>query len=721
MSQVTIHPASSGSAPAPYIGATYLGFEQHVAPPAARGKLRADSIEILSKCTLNAERVQANTGLVVGQIQSGKTMSYEALICLARDNGFALVIVISGISTILLDQGQGRLGDDLSTAAPGAWHFLVNPTQEDGSSRRILESVQSDWGDEDVPPARRRTAVISVLKHHRHLTNLSSLLESLNWVGTKVLIVDDEADQASLNTNKRSPTGSTTYRTLIGLRRVFPHFSYIQYTATPQAPLLISIADALSPKFVHVLDPGLGYTGGERFFGDDTGLVRAVPPTDIVQSSGSSLDVPKSLVDATRVFYLGLAVALRDNDFQDCRSMLVHPSQGTTLHELYVQWCEGLRRHWHQVVDARHTNPEDFQDLLHQFEGARQDLMGTVGDIPTLTELTPFLKLALGKTNVMEMNTRINQGTPRVPWKDFNGFVLVGGQALDRGFTIRGLTVTYMPRGLGVGNADTVQQRARFFGYKEAYLGYCRVYLESGLGRAFKDYVDHEKDIRGRLKRVQTDGTPLSEWRRAFILDPGMRPTRQAVLRSGFVADKISDRWFFDRRPAHDSLSLMQTSDAVDKFKSGLRFEEVKIPGGNQRHQLARKVSLRSAIELLAQIPCVDESISMTVTGLLIQLEQALEEQGEEDCDVYLIRPGIRTVRSLYADGLTIKALFQGRNSNNNGFRYEGDAAYRAEDRVSIQIHSVDLELSGSLAAERVPILAVWVPARVAQGWYVQR
>lgn len=723
MSEVVIRPVGTDTSMiSPTMGPTYLGFEQNVAPPAARGDLRRDSTEILSKCSLGSEFPVGTTGLVIGQVQSGKTMSYEALICLARDNDVALVIVISGISTILLDQGQGRLGEDLSSAAPGVWHFLVNPTLEDGSSGRILESLQTDWADDDVPPGRRRTAVISVLKNHRHLTNLSNLLQSLNWLGMKVLIVDDEADQASLNTSRRLPNGSTTYRTLMGLRQVFPHFAYVQYTATPQAPLLISIADALSPRFVHVLDPGKGYTGGDCFFGEDSALVKTIPSSEIVQTAGLDIDVPSSLVEATRVFYLGLAVALSDSTFSDCRSMLIHPSQGTTLHELYVQWSERLRRTWYEIVDARHSNPEDFDDLLREFEKAREDLNSTVGEIPPLSELVPFLKLALSKTNVMEMNTRASQGTPRVPWKDFNGFVLVGGQALDRGFTVKGLTVTYMPRGLGVGNADTLQQRARFFGYKESYLGYCRVYLESDLRIAFTDYISHEKDIRGRLKKVQSDGTPLSEWRRAFILDPTMRPTRQAVLRSGFAADKISDKWFFDKKPAHDPASLEHSRGAVQEFISSLDFQEVQLsPGVSeiQRHHFAEGVSLRNAIELITDIPSVDESISMSVTGLLIQLEQALDEQGEQTCDVFLIRPHARTVRGLRADRLTIKALFQGRNPGANG-KYEGDAVFGAGDRISVQIHLIDLEFDNELVAEQVPVLAVWVPSRIAEGWYVQ-
>lgn len=722
MSEVIVHQLPGDESAGIAVGATYMGFESRVAPVTARTKLRSDSVEILSRFQEKPVSDSGVTGLVVGQVQSGKTMSYEGLTCLARDNGIALVLVISGISTLLLEQGKGRLGDDLSKAMPGAWHFLVNPTTEDGSSRRILESLREDWLDEDIPATRRRTAVVSVLKNHRHLTNLGALLESLDWEGLKVLIIDDEADQAGLNTNRRTPTGSTTYRRLVELRKVFPDFYYAQYTATPQAPLLINIADVLSPRFVRVLDPGEGYTGGERFFDEDTVYVKTIPASEIVQASSIPVDVPSSFVEASRIFYLGLAVALFDNDFKGCRSMLIHPSQGTVLHELYVQWSEGLRRAWHGVVDQRHVNPEDFEDLLMQFEPARQELLKTNGSIPPLLDLVAHLKLALSKTNVMEMNTR-SGGTPRVPWDDFYGFVLVGGQALDRGFTVNGLTVTYMPRGLGVGNADTVQQRARFFGYKEDYIGLCRIYLESDLVNAFIDYVSHEKDIRRRLKKVEEDGSSLADWRRAFILDPSMRPTRQAVLRSGFIAESISDEWFTDIKPAHDSDSLRLRQQIVGDFVNSLEFVDLPIEAGSglsQQHSYAHNVSLRRVIEMLSLVPSVDENMSMRSTGLLIQLEQALDEMGEEFCDVYRIRPHTRTERSLRNDGMTIKALFQGRNSSARS-RYDGDAAFGSGDRVSLQIHSIDLKVGDTTVAEAVPILPVWIPARVAAGSYVQR
>lgn len=702
----------------PEVGSTFLGFQEAVVPESAREKLRNDSLRILSRSLSENAAGGESTGLVVGQVQSGKTMSYEGIICLARDNSFPLVIVISGISTPLLDQGRGRLRLDLNAAARGAWHFLSNPSVDDGSSLRILESLQSEWQDPDVPGRQRRTAVISVLKHHGRLQKLSELLRSVGWSDRRVLIIDDEADQASLNTRPQRTRASATYQNLVDLRAALPAFHYLQYTATPQAPLLINIVDTLSPKFVYVLDAGEGYVGGETFFRGDADLVRPVPSLDIISAGAAPVDTPTSLTVAVRQFFLGLAYALTSSSFKDCRSMLIHPSQGTTLHETYVQWAEGLRRSWLEIIEKRDSSPEDFADLLDDFLETREDLARYETGFPPLQDLIPYLKIALNKTNVMEMNARERGSTPLVPWDDFDGFILVGGQAMDRGFTVRGLTVTYMPRGLGGGNADALQQRARFFGYKASYLSLCRVHLESDVLSAFGKYVEHEIDMRARLRAIQESGESLDNWRRAFVLDPTLRPTRQSVVRSGFVSDELSNEWFYDRRPPQNERIISKGRERISMLLTELNFlelPELADRSGAQRHKLARDVPLQHAIEILASVPSVDASMSMRAVGLMIQLEKALEDDHDEVCDIYWMRPDNPASRGLNADGVTIRELFQGRSAG-----YAGDRSFLNRERVTLQVSFLNLEQDQVVVAQLVPVVATWVPERLATGWYVQ-
>lgn len=708
------------------IGEAFLGFESKIVPSGASNKMRDDCLSILGDCAINPGE-RSVTGLVVGQVQSGKTMSYEGLICMAHDNSIPVVVVVSGISTVLQDQGYDRLTADLHKAADRSWHFMKNPNMDDSNSYRVLESVARDWSDPDIPHGRRRTAVISVLKNHNHLNNLTEILSKISWNGWPALIIDDEADQASLNTRIRRPGNpSTTYSVLKQLRQVFDTFSYVQYTATPQAPLLISIADTLSPSFVRVLEPGNGYVGGETLFGTPTPYVAAIPAADLAAVSAPALEPPKSLVSAMRVFFLGLACAHQKQDVLEARSMLIHPSQGTDKHSTFSIWARRLKDKWWKIVNDREQAPEDFADLVEEFREARTELSKTVADIPPVENLATYLKMALSRTHVIEMNASKGK-TPSVPWEDFDGFILVGGQALDRGFTVKGLTVTYMPRDPGIGNADTIQQRARFFGYKAAYLEFCRVYLESDLLEAFKNYVDHEIDIRRRLKSIQESGTRLSAWRRTFVLDPSLKPTRQSVQQIGSLQDQYSDEWYWDNRPSFDSAELTVARGVVGELGALGTFSYQKpATGGSDSHEyeVARDVRLDKVVNEISQVPVVDESNSLRFTGLLVQLERALEDNPTEPCDVYVIRPRTRTKRSLTPVG-AISQVFQGPNQRTSKWKqgelYPGDRNIIDKDKVSVQVHVVDVVVGDELVQQSVPIVAIWVPSRLATGWLVQK
>jgi hypothetical protein len=117
------------------------------------------------------------------------------------------------------------------------------------------------------------------------------------------LIIDDEADQAGLNNQVRRNRRSPTYRQLLSLRDALPHHSYLQYTATPQAPLLINVIDVLSPRFAKVLTPGDGYVGGRELFLDRASQVREIPTTDIGSAENPLVAPPETLLEAMRLFF----------------------------------------------------------------------------------------------------------------------------------------------------------------------------------------------------------------------------------------------------------------------------------------------------------------------------------------------------------------------------------------------------------------------------------
>ena len=119
------------------------------------------------------------------------------------------------------------------------------------------------------------------MKQHQHLNHLIELLRGLELRNVPTLIIDDEADQAGLNTLVNKNDESRTYQRLLALRLALPHHTYLQYTATPQAPLLINIIDVLSPRFIEGLEPGLNYVGVIDFFQRNTALVETISDDEI--------------------------------------------------------------------------------------------------------------------------------------------------------------------------------------------------------------------------------------------------------------------------------------------------------------------------------------------------------------------------------------------------------------------------------------------------------
>ncbi len=700
-------------------------IEQLAIDRESRDRLAAGAATILGKCIPPHGMPDATTGLVLGYVQSGKTLSFTAVAALARDNGYPMVIVITGIATNLLDQSRGRLETDLRLQTNRKWRLFLNPKP---AQQQAVADVLADWSDLQLPDHRRQTVLVTVLKNGTHLRNLVGLLRELDLTRTPVLVIDDEADQAGLNTQVGRGRESTTYQRLVALRQCLPRHTYLQYTATPQAPLLINLIDTLSPRFAELLTPGDDYVGGEGFFEENPNLVRVIPANEIPSQANPLTEVPQSLLEGLRIFFLGVAAGFIRGDDQRLgarrnRSMLVHPSRETPGHGRFYHWITQIRQQWLEVLGAQ-TDERERAHFLDSFRQAHADLNQTVPDLPSFEDLARELQYAIRKTEVLQVNAR--PITPQPDWRITYPWILVGGQAMDRGFTVEGLTVTYMPRDMGVGNADTVQQRARFFGYKRAYLGFCRVFLESGLLQAFQSYVAHERDIRRRL--LEHRGRPLSEWRRAFFLDSSLRPTRRQVLDLDYQQDTFSNRWFWPKMPHGSQELLDENRTTVGTFIGGANWhddEEDPRRTPDQIHLVSDPIPLRQAYEnLLIPLRFTDEYDSQLFTGVLLQIDSYLQTHPEAMCTVYQMSKGGERMRSV-GDDETIPTLFQGPNYADAAHQdevYPGDERVRTVDGLTIQIHTLEVRQKGRgpVIASQVPTVAVWVPASMSRDWLVQ-
>ena len=700
-------------------------------PAAERETIERQTAAILGKCVPPSAIQGRDTGLALGYVQSGKTLSFTCVAALARDNRYPLVIVITGTSIPLFQQSVRRLRIDLGIDNPSShewrWNYFQNPTLKQHHQGRIKDFL-AEWQQPRVRD--KQTCIIAVMKNHRHLSNLVELLQTLALRNVPALVIDDEADQAGLNTLVNQNDESRTYQRLLALRDSLPHHTYLQYTATPQAPLLINIIDVLSPRFVEVLEPGRGYVGLIDFFQRNQGLVRSIPDDEIPSAQNQLQGAPESLREAMRLFFIGVAAGklLRSNERN--RSMLIHPSRLQGKHADYFNWVSAIRTEWLRLLSA--DGDPDQVSLLADFQTAHANLAATHPGLPTFSEIEGILWQEINRTQVWEVNTRLGK-TPDIVWQSGYAHILVGGQAMDRGFTVEGLTVTYMPRNKGVGNADTIQQRARFLGYKRGYFGLCRVFLESDVQRAFSVYVSHEDHVRGQLREHSSAGHPLAEWRRAFFLDRSLKPTRRNVLDLDYQHVNFTEDWFYPRAPHFIPRSVEHNRALVAELGT-LTFNP--LDGHAERTATMRVGHARVTLEnlfqdFLSRFQFADPNDSQRFTGLLLQVREFLDRNPDATASIYLmswspasgqiLRNRTLDENSELSSGKFFQGESIGREQYKTGDVYPGDRAIHPADEFAVQIHQFTLNaVSGVLVCDRVPALAIKLPPAMGSDMLIQ-
>lgn len=684
---------------------------------------------ILGRCHPPASPPGKRTGLVVGYVQSGKTMSFETVIALARDNGYGLVILLAGTKNILLDQSEDRLKKDLSIDdGDGGWFHENNPAT---ARKSDIKDRLSSWRGN---PSRKRAVLITVLKHSGHLANLAALLQKLPLADIPTLVIDDESDQAGLNTRaaavRRSRAGtntaSQTYSSILQVRNALPHHSYLQYTATPQANLLLAQADLLNPEFSELVTPGDAYTGGKEFFKENSDLVKVIPTAQVPSATVVLTAPPKTLVQAFKTFLLAAAhhlltrtVGPKGKDRN--RTMMVHPAVLTTSHTMYKNWVETTKRTTFATV--KRLQVADPPAAAKLFADEYAALTATFPDIRPLPELIDaMVDEVFDDFRVVEINGT-KQAEKKVKWKETKYWVLVGAAKLDRGYTVEGLCVTYMPRPLGTSAAaDNLQQRARFFGYKKGYLGLCRVFVQADVEDAFRDYVEHEEFIRAALSAHR--GKPLSEWRRDFILTDLLSPTRPNVV--GLDIRRIPVNGWMVPGALHSDLDAVTANrDILRAVKETWRASYGPMITASDLPQFL-KVGAKSAVPIIEAVPlkAVLEDLLLKVqvrdlvdaedhSAMLITLASLIAKQPDLVVDVFLMPETYRT----RAAGRGFKETEKGAPINeyfSNTAGAVNDKSHLSLERISLQLRDLSVGFvkreSSKADVKEVPWYALNVP-----------
>lgn len=678
--------------------------------------LRNSSCHILSYCNPHdaISNIQT-THLVVGYVQSGKTMSFTSLIELALDNHYKLVIVLAGITSNLLKQTDDRLGEDLICGDPRKHRFF-----------KIHKNPDASKADEIARNLKLKDSIVvlNVLKHPGRISNLASLFD--NDIIKKVLenetviIIDDEADQASLNNYGRANSKvseeeakkmSSTYESILHLRNKLNGNSYVQYTATPQANILINTVDMLSPKTHTLLYPGKGYCGGKLFFGQGEegkrfgkSLLCKIPEDEVFNSRVNILEeIPESLKRALILHIWAVIINTRLFECVPHLSMMVHTDVTLHWNSTFFKWINDTLTKWSSTLDEEGMGVNKFM-LINQFKELFIEATSLYENKSVLSfeELFTYVPEIINDTHVYLITGDTND-SEELDWNQHSSNILVGAQMLNRGFTVKNLATTYMPRyALGATNADTIEQRCRFFGYKEKYIRSCRVFLPQISIDNYTNYIDSEEELRSIMK--ETDS--LSQCGHKILSYSKLKPTRANVLPATVVTTSLSGMKEFS---AYDSISIMkhnlQMIDLlIDENKHNShpfkrsQYDYSLYDTDSYRLHSSFRVSIDVAVGFLKRLQLCNPSDYMSKGDTIRYLLYLKESNLITDVEIVNMSEGKKKERSLdpnthhlISNTGNASNIFNGPSNSTDRIPYLGDRAMYVEDTITIQLHHLTL------------------------------
>lgn len=458
-------------------------------------------------------------GLVLGYVQSGKTTNFTAVIAKAADAGYRLFIVLSGIHNALRQQTQDRLNEQLWQPLPGKWHRLT-----DENDFRPTANVDALLSVSDQ-------RVLAVVK--KNGPRLRALGE--NWLFTArpdvlnacpVLIIDDEADQATVNTAKPDRQPSTINKLVRDIVNRVPKSAYVGYTATPFANVLIdptNYEDLYPRDFIVDLPRPKVYIGPEAIFGreplnfdeteigdDGNNFVRSVPADEIddLRPKGAAnrhLFEPKvtdSLDAALRYFLMSTAARRARGKGNPHATALVHSSQHIDVHE---HTASAIKDHL-DTLAARLSRRDHLLlgSLKQQWSSECEEVSATTFDLDPVP-WEDVLERLPDIANAVEVIVDNSRSTERLNFDDANPriIVAVGGNTLSRGLTLEGLAVSFFVRTASA--YDTLLQMGRWFGYRNGYADLTRIWMTDEMRGWFHHLATVEQEIRYDIERLEVE------------------------------------------------------------------------------------------------------------------------------------------------------------------------------------------------------------------------
>lgn len=615
-------------------------------------KFSKESVDEIEKTTVKMlEQLSTDTrergpikGLVVGNVQSGKTANMAALMSLGADHGWNVFIILSGIVDNLRVQTQERLLDDLSNPGLITWRGLSNLAKRND----VDQTSRLNFSDGS------KTAYFNVcLKNYRRLEDLIDWFHATqsSTRNMKVMIIDDESDQASVNTadvvnsdeKKRINdliTNLVNNKDKYGkdVKSKFKAMNYIGYTATPFANVLNEIGeDTLFPKhFITSLGQSKEYFGPQQIFGlsgekEPMNIVRVVPVQEqsLLQDihEEKRREMPKCLEESI-LWFLCSSAALRSINWKKPISMLVHTSVQTTHHQIIYSLIESYFNKNHSSIlraaevlwenEKHRFTKKDFENVYPDYGFGKLE----VSNVPSFNDI----KLEL--LNILEENTRFIELDDEQELVYGNGvhicidnskassisnsenehvrlaypqdndklekaplFLIIGGFTLSRGLTIQGLISTYFMRATALG--DTLMQMGRWFGYRRGYELLPRIWMTDLTQQRFQFLSELDQQLRDSIEIMQIkDQKPI---------DVGVRIKNSPAL--SFMRITASNK--------------MQMATNVELDYSGMRSQTVVF----DRNEEILKSNLALAEKFLGKLsnPIISENNPSNISNIIFE------------------------------------------------------------------------------------------------------
>jgi hypothetical protein len=546
-----------------------------------------------------------------GRVQSGKTVAMIAFCAAAIDNGFRVIVVLTSDFVKLVEQTADRFA------------ALDGPL--------IKSALQSDGWNDDREHMKRHIGKHGVVfictKNQQRLTSVVEFLRIIDAAGYPALVLDDEADQATLDTTTQARTSgrrrapmqsSAIHRKTVqddegqSIRQTLRHHVFVQVTATPYALLLQNVDSDLRPSFTQLLEPGEGYTGGEAFF-DVPHVEQGMPPLVCVDEDESDRieegpgDVAPIGLQQALAFFLVAAGAQNVVDPLSRsvgQNFLCHTSQKTTEHARVAMLIRNYLNQLSDDVEARRSDTE----TMNRLHWGHDELRRTMPDAPAFEVILDRIAKRLPRREVPVVNSA---NSPVEFGRQLN--FIVGGNILGRGLTIENLLVTYYLRRAKVSQMDTVLQHARMFGYRAPLMPYTRVFLPDSLAARFHFIHVAETNLRRQLVRI--DGVAKVTVETMSVL----RPTRLNVLDTRHLAAYEPGAHIYPGAPGLERSDLKR-GDAIEALVR-------RVLGGALRDREFIPVKISDLCTLLDKMPFDEALANMWDPPMLIRLLERMERR----------------------------------------------------------------------------------------------